>query len=229
MLIDFGLAQSTVQETEETRKRRVQEQEGGGPKVTIRMDPTDVPVMERRGPDAVNELERELARTTLDSSVPSDGWRGSSISNLKGPIAARAGTRGFRAPEILLKSLVQTPAIDIWSAGIIFLSFLSSRYPFFLSPDDLTGLAEISSVVGTEAVQALGEQLGKRIHFKHPIASQDWTTVCRTMNPDTTYPEEAYDLLQSLLYLEPGRRLTARDALKHRFFQQFPPFDEMLD
>jgi cell division control protein 7 len=58
--------------------------------------------------------------------------------------------RGFRAPEVLLSVQKQTVAIDIWSAGIILLCILSQRYPFFLSPDDLTGLAEIAAVCGSK-------------------------------------------------------------------------------
>ena len=32
----------------------------------------------------------------------------------------RAGTSGFRAPEVLLKYRYQTTAVDVWSAGIVF-------------------------------------------------------------------------------------------------------------
>lgn len=69
---------------------------------------------------------------------------------------ARAGTRGFRAPEILLKCRDQTTSIDIWSAGVIMLCILTSRYPFFTSPDDLASLAEISTVFGTKEVKFRG-------------------------------------------------------------------------
>lgn len=42
--------------------------------------------------------------------------------------AQRAGTRGFRAPEVLLKVFQQDYAIDIWSAGVILLTLLTRRY-----------------------------------------------------------------------------------------------------
>jgi cell division control protein 7 len=41
--------------------------------------------------------------------------------------ASRAGTRGFRAPEVLFKCMRQTPSIDIWSAGVILLTLLTRR------------------------------------------------------------------------------------------------------
>ena len=66
--------------------------------------------------------------------------------------AARAGTPGFRPPEVfsmvdeyllavhndhslliqvLMKSLTQTVAVDMWAVGVTFLSLLSRSYPFF--------------------------------------------------------------------------------------------------
>lgn len=89
----------------------------------------------------------------------------------------RAGTRGFRAPEVLLKSFNQTvgkettisslilSAVDIWSAGVIFLCVLSTRYPFFQSPNDLTSLVEIASIFGTKEIKG-NTLLAYRAHFK---------------------------------------------------------------
>jgi cell division control protein 7 len=41
--------------------------------------------------------------------------------------ASRAGTRGFRAPEVLFKCMRQTASIDIWSVGVILLTLLTKR------------------------------------------------------------------------------------------------------
>lgn len=62
--------------------------------------------------------------------------------------ANRAGTRGFRAPEVLFKCQAQTGAVDIWSVGVIFLSFLVGKFPLFQSNDDIEALMEIIAVVG---------------------------------------------------------------------------------
>jgi cell division control protein 7 len=56
----------------------------------------------------------------------------------------RAGTRGFRAPELLVAAQCQTTAIDVWSAGVIFLSILTRRYPLFVLHDDVTNLCQIA-------------------------------------------------------------------------------------
>ena len=59
--------------------------------------------------------------------------------------ANRGGTRGFRAPEVLLKVVHQTTAIDIWSAGVILLSMLCSRFPVLSHSDDDVALLEITA------------------------------------------------------------------------------------
>ena len=58
--------------------------------------------------------------------------------------AHRGGTKGFRAPEVLLKVVYQTTAIDIWSAGVILLCMLCSRFPVLGPYDDVIGLLEIA-------------------------------------------------------------------------------------
>jgi serine/threonine protein kinase len=59
--------------------------------------------------------------------------------------ANRGGTKGFRAPEVLLKVVHQTTAIDIWSAGVILLSMLCSRFPVLSHSDDDVALLEITA------------------------------------------------------------------------------------
>ncbi|ALC49511.1 l-1-G0148 [Drosophila busckii] len=67
--------------------------------------------------------------------------------------ASRAGTPGYRPPEVLLKYADQTTAVDIWAAGVIFLSILSSVYPFFKAPNDFLALAEIVTIFGDRAIR----------------------------------------------------------------------------
>ncbi|XP_012529770.1 cell division cycle 7-related protein kinase isoform X2 [Monomorium pharaonis] len=75
-------------------------------------------------------------------------------------VASRAGTPGFRAPEVLLKHVLQTSAIDIWACGVIMLCILSGSQPFFRSPDDCTALAEITTIFGSKEVQKCAQKLG---------------------------------------------------------------------
>ena len=82
-----------------------------------------------------------ILRPDLATPRPSSGPAPSSLSvscscpgqlsvcpaclNLPHLHAARAGTPGFRPPEVLLKFPTQTVAVDMWAVGVILLSILS--------------------------------------------------------------------------------------------------------
>ncbi|KAJ0180834.1 hypothetical protein K1T71_002919 [Dendrolimus kikuchii] len=77
--------------------------------------------------------------------------------------APRAGTQGFRPPEVLLKVPEQTTAVDMWACGVVLASALSARYPFFRAADDLAALAELADLLGTTRLRAAAEALGRRV------------------------------------------------------------------
>ena len=51
-------------------------------------------------------------------------------------------------------------AVDIWSVGVIFLSLLSGRYPFFKSIDDNMAIMQLISLFGVEMVQRAAQKYG---------------------------------------------------------------------
>ncbi|XP_027470443.1 cell division cycle 7-related protein kinase isoform X2 [Zalophus californianus] len=201
-------------------------------------------------------------------------------------VAPRAGTPGFRAPEVLTKCPNQTTAIDMWSAGVIFLSLLSGRYPFYKASDDLTALAQIMTIRGSRETIQAAKTFGKSVLCSKEVPAQDLRKLCEklrgidsntpkltsdiqglasrdptfsekidhkashliqtpqaqhsgnslykgningcggSLNTDTTnlegwneVPDEAYDLLDKLLDLNPASRITAEEALLHPFFK----------
>ncbi|XP_054068618.1 cell division cycle 7-related protein kinase isoform X1 [Rissa tridactyla] len=194
-------------------------------------------------------------------------------------VAPRAGTPGFRAPEVLTKCPTQTTAIDMWSAGIVFLSLLSGRYPFYKASDDLTALAQIMTVRGSRETIQAAKTFGKSVLCTQVVPAQNLRTLCEKLRgtnssckrsqgevpsksvndsavpvavdkcaPETLgkqihhlenfqegdsalemkatdmkgwdqVPDEAYDLLDKLLDLNPATRITAKEALLHPFFK----------
>ncbi|KAM4641319.1 LOW QUALITY PROTEIN: cell division cycle 7-related protein kinase [Discoglossus pictus] len=96
-------------------------------------------------------------------------------------IAPRAGTPGFRAPEVLTKCPNQTTAIDIWSAGTIFLSLLSGRYHFFNAGDDLNALAQIMTIRGTKETTQAALSFGKNILCSAELPAMDLRTICEEL------------------------------------------------
>uniref|UniRef100_A0A182LRE3 non-specific serine/threonine protein kinase n=1 Tax=Anopheles culicifacies TaxID=139723 RepID=A0A182LRE3_9DIPT len=77
--------------------------------------------------------------------------------------APRAGTPGYRPPEVLLKHPDQSTAVDIWAAGVIFLSLLSKRYPFFGNVDDTKALAHIIEVFGFQRINETAISLNRTL------------------------------------------------------------------
>lgn len=165
-------------------------------------------------------------------------------------VAPRAGTPGFRAPEVLLKFKNQTTAVDMWSVGVIFLCLLSGRYPFFRSQDDLSALAEIITITGSVAVQLAAQRMGKCLTVSHRKPTLDLKVLCEKLRgthssqqeslgatsgssapAERLYPrgvpkswlhvpDSAYSLLSRLLDPDPAFRITADEALQHDFLRE---------
>ncbi|MCO5579475.1 hypothetical protein L7F22_033330 [Adiantum nelumboides] len=105
--------------------------------------------------------------------------------------ANRAGTRGFRAPEVLLKCQDQTPALDIWSAGIILLAFLTKRFPLFNSNDDIEALLELMVVFGKKRINQAAILHNRVMHSTVPLANADGYRIpdfILKMNPPSLTP-----------------------------------------
>lgn len=54
-------------------------------------------------------------------------------------------------------------AIDMWSAGVILLSLLSGRYPFFKASDDLIALTQIMTIRGSRETIEAAKMFGKSL------------------------------------------------------------------
>lgn len=147
--------------------------------------------------------------------------------------ANRAGTRGFRAPEVLLKCTAQDTAIDIWSAGVILLTILSKRFPFFNSADDVEAMIEIATIFGHRKMKACAYLHGAVFETNIPTIGSGgfslekiilWST-CRNDGGENSKPlndEElgAVRFLEKCFELDPAKRITAAAALEHDFLKE---------
>lgn len=143
--------------------------------------------------------------------------------------ANRAGTRGFRAPEVLFKCTEQTTKIDIWSAGVILLTILSRRFPFFNSADDVEAMIEIATIFGVKRMRVAGQLHGCMFDCNIPTIGQSgfdlgkiimWSTVRTEANqPFTAEERVAVDFLTRCMDLDPSRRISAEEALESEFLR----------
>ncbi|KAJ2850842.1 Cell division control protein 7 [Coemansia brasiliensis] len=136
--------------------------------------------------------------------------------------ANRAGTRGFRAPEVLLKVPRQSVAIDMWSVGVILLCMLTRRFPFFQSTDDTEALLEIAVLFGRLEMERAVSQLGRTFLTNVPTVKDRgirFESLAKAYNAEgyPNLPPDVFDLLRRLLTLDPEKRITASEALQHSF------------
>lgn len=138
-------------------------------------------------------------------------------------IASRAGTHGFRAPEVLMCAWNQSSKIDVWSCGVILLTLLTQRYPFFRATNDMLALCEIAAVAGTEALDECARESRRLLKLPHACERVDLRELCYSLNPalaDDRPDDAVFDLLGRMLEPVPSRRTTAAAALQHPYFAE---------
>ncbi|GLU05518.1 hypothetical protein SLE2022_226150 [Rubroshorea leprosula] len=137
-----------------------------------------------------------------------------------------AGTKGFRAPEVLFRSLHQGPKVDVWSAGVTLLYLMIGRSPFFGDPEQ--NIKDIAKLRGSEDLWEVAKLHNRESSFPEDLYErQSLTSInlqhwCRLNTKRRDFldeiPNSLFDLVDKCLVVNPRLRISAEDALKHEFF-----------
>ncbi|EAY18760.1 CMGC family protein kinase [Trichomonas vaginalis G3] len=135
----------------------------------------------------------------------------------------RVSTLRYKAPELLLNYQYYDYGIDVWGAGCVLAEMLV-RFPFFEGRDIDEMVGDVSSVCGTNAITAYVNKYGLQLtpEMQKNLSNTQTPQFNKlTQNPSFNQAKndhDALDLLQKLLTVDHEERITAAEALEHKFF-----------
>ncbi|XP_055846149.1 extracellular signal-regulated kinase 7 isoform X2 [Episyrphus balteatus] len=136
-------------------------------------------------------------------------------------------TRWYRAPEILVASKRYTKGIDMWSLGCILGEMIRGK-PIFQGNSTVDQIEKIVSAlpeVTEKDIISVGAGFGSALLNK-TISVNSSTTLDELLIDGTS---DANDLVKRLLVLDPMARLTAVEALSHKYVEKFQDKIELIE
>lgn len=130
-------------------------------------------------------------------------------------------TLWYRAPEILLGSRLYSTPVDIWGVGTIFAEIVTKK-PLFQGECEIDMFFKIFQLFGTptedvwEGINKLPQFYPKKFPKWKP---QDLGKALQVNGEDIISPA-GVELLREMLRMDPRKRITAKDALRHRWFTE---------
>ncbi|KAJ3313265.1 Cyclin-dependent kinase 10 [Boothiomyces sp. JEL0838] len=130
----------------------------------------------------------------------------------------RVVTLWYRAPEILFGASDYTQSIDLWSVGCIFGEFIQST-PLLPGKNEPNQILLTCKLLGTPTERVWPELVDQPLYGTIKFPSIDYDSIDKTF-PDST--DATLDLLRAFLAYRPSRRISAREALRHSYFTEYP-------
>ncbi|MCJ1318050.1 TFIIH complex serine/threonine-protein kinase subunit kin28 [Xylographa vitiligo] len=129
-------------------------------------------------------------------------------------------TRWYRPPELLYGARFYSGAVDVWAMGLVFAELII-RAPFLPGDSDIQQLDVICKAIGTPTeenwpgVTRLPDYV--KSDMQHPVQGRDfYLGLFGTVGP------AGVDLIMSTLTLDPRKRSTAKQFLKHNWWANDP-------
>jgi serine/threonine protein kinase len=130
------------------------------------------------------------------------------------PFTHEVVTLWYRPPEILLGCKTYALPVDMWAVGTI-MAEMSTKRPLFPGDSEIDEIFKIFRVLGTPNEDS----------WPGVTSLQDWNTsypVWPSLQLSRFVPnldEEGCDLMEQLMAIDPRRRLSAIEAMKHPYFK----------
>lgn len=122
-------------------------------------------------------------------------------------------TLWYRAPEVLLGCSRYATPVDMWSVGCIFAEMVT-KTPLFHGDSEIDQLFRIFRTMGTPTEETWpGVTSFKAYKGTFPCWKRN---ICRALVPQLD--ETGLDLLEKMLIYDPSKRLNAKTAVMHPYF-----------
>uniref|UniRef100_A0A674BGR2 cyclin-dependent kinase n=1 Tax=Salmo trutta TaxID=8032 RepID=A0A674BGR2_SALTR len=123
-------------------------------------------------------------------------------------------TLWYRAPEILLGCKYYSTAVDIWSLGCIFAEMITRR-ALFPGDSEIDQLFRIFRTLGTPD-EVAWPGVTSMPDYKPSFPKWTRQELSKVVPP---LDEDGRELLKQMLSYDPNKRISAKNALVHRFFR----------
>jgi cyclin-dependent kinase 2 len=126
-------------------------------------------------------------------------------------------TLWYRAPEILLGVRHYSTPVDVWSIGCIFAEMINHG-PLFAGDSEIDELFKIFQVLGTPTEETW-PNVSELPDYQEGFpkwSAKPWESLCPALD------EDGVDLLREMLQYVPERRITAKAAMQHPYFDDYP-------
>lgn len=147
------------------------------------------------------------------------------------PLTPGVVTVWYRAPELLLSANRYNPSVDIWSAGCI-MGELILQMPLLPGETETEQFSLIVKLIGSpndkiwpkmRLLPGIYEKsAGNRgRYYNPPVGAQSENMLERRLKSQS---KETIRLINEMLTYDPDRRITAGEALRHKYFtREMPP------
>lgn len=124
--------------------------------------------------------------------------------------------RWYRAPELLFGTKQYGAGVDVWAAGCIFAELLLRR-PFLQGSSDIDQLGKIFAAFGTPKPSQWHDMVYLPDYVEYQFVP---APPLRSLFPMAS--DDALDLLSKMFTYDPKARISAQQALEHRYFTTVP-------
>lgn len=136
--------------------------------------------------------------------------------------SSHVGTRAFKPPEVLFEYPYYDYSMDIWSSGITLTIMLFRSIVLKHGSDDDDQLIKIADILGGQDIidyaQSLNMKLSKSlISDLKKRTGKGWESFANPNAPEKI-PPDAFDILNKMTIIDHRKRITAKEAMMHPFF-----------